>query len=124
MRVLVVDDDPGMGEMLTCFLEVRGDESQVATALDAALEILRAWQPELVLCDGQFPASATLGESPHFTSCLLMVGACQLAGVPILLITGKDCIVEEARSLGLVARLKPIGITELNAAMQEAVAGR
>ena len=55
-RILVVDDDEVMRELLSALLEVQGYEVQTATSGEHALALLEApYPPELILTDLQMP---------------------------------------------------------------------
>jgi two-component system, OmpR family, response regulator MtrA len=54
-RVLVVDDDPSLGEMLTIVLRQSGFESRVCSRGDLALPTFRDYRPDLVLLDLMLP---------------------------------------------------------------------
>ena len=53
--VLIVDDDPDMAELLGRMLSQQGMQAQVATNGAAALEMIAASPPDLVLLDVQMP---------------------------------------------------------------------
>jgi PAS domain S-box-containing protein len=55
LRVLVVDDNRDSAESLAMWLEALGDEARVAHEGRAAIEIARAWRPQLVLLDIGLP---------------------------------------------------------------------
>jgi CheY-like chemotaxis protein len=52
---LVVDDEPGIAEVLTWFLEAEGHEVESATNGAEALERVAEQTPDLVLCDVMMP---------------------------------------------------------------------
>ena len=54
-RVLVVDDDPALAEMLTIVLRNEGFESRVCSAGDRALAAFRDFRPDVVLLDLMLP---------------------------------------------------------------------
>jgi CheY-like chemotaxis protein len=88
-RVLIVDDDPILGELLQALLTVEGYEVTQALSGESALDTIRAAaaKPQIVLCDIQMPglhgsalaaALATArdaGELPANTVCLAMSGS-------------------------------------------------
>ena len=61
LRVLVVDDDPGMRSLITHVLEARGYSVQPAVHGGEALEVLRAAAPDLVVCDVHMPCMDGFG---------------------------------------------------------------
>lgn len=54
-RVLVIDDDAPMREMVVCMLESAGFEAQAAADADEALFALQARPYELAVCDVHMP---------------------------------------------------------------------
>ena len=54
-RVLVVDDDPALAEMLTIVLRTEGFESKVCASGDRALAAFRDFRPDVVLLDLMLP---------------------------------------------------------------------
>ena len=54
-RVLVVDDDSALAEMLTIVLRNEGFESRVCPTGDRALAEFRDYQPDVVLLDLMLP---------------------------------------------------------------------
>jgi class 3 adenylate cyclase len=61
LRVLAVDDDPGMRSLIAHVLEGRGCSVQPAVHGGEALELLRAGVPDLVVCDVHMPAMDGFG---------------------------------------------------------------
>ncbi|USR79122.1 MtrAB system response regulator MtrA [Arcanobacterium pinnipediorum] len=55
MRVLVVDDDPGISEMVAILLESEGYDVSVCANGSNVLPLFRAEQPDLVLLDVMLP---------------------------------------------------------------------
>jgi len=54
-RVLVVDDEPITADTLGLIFRKRGFETHVVYNVDDALEFVRQFHPELVLCDITMP---------------------------------------------------------------------
>src|SRR5579862_9260979 len=54
-RILVVDDDPQISEVLRFSLITNGYEVRSASDGNAALELCRRWQPELIITDLSMP---------------------------------------------------------------------
>lgn len=54
-RILVVDDDPAINEMLTIVLEAEGFQTQSVTDGAEAVDAFRAYNPDLILLDLMLP---------------------------------------------------------------------
>jgi two-component system response regulator MtrA len=54
-RILIVDDDPSIGEVLELFLRAEGYDTRVATSGTDALKFFDEYQPHLVLLDLNLP---------------------------------------------------------------------
>ncbi|MFP7695673.1 MtrAB system response regulator MtrA [Trueperella sp. LYQ143] len=54
-RILVVDDDPGISEMVAIILETEGYEAMTCAHGDRVMPLFRAEQPDLVLLDVMLP---------------------------------------------------------------------
>lgn len=54
-RILVVDDDPGIGEVVQLFLRAEGFDTRVATSGPEALTAFDEYEPHLVLLDLNLP---------------------------------------------------------------------
>jgi two-component system response regulator MtrA len=54
-RILIVDDDPGIGEVVQLFLRIEGFETRVATSGPDAITAFREYEPHLVLLDLNLP---------------------------------------------------------------------
>ena len=54
-RILVVDDDPGIGEVVQLFLRAEGFDTRVATSGPEALTAFDEYEPNLVLLDLNLP---------------------------------------------------------------------
>ena len=57
LRVLVVDDDPAMCELLRVFLERRGYEAELVQSADDAIRSFEAAPPAAVILDLMLPGS-------------------------------------------------------------------
>ena len=60
-RILVVDDEPGMRDMLRLVLEKEGYRVRAAASAEAALEVLEGEAFEVVLCDIRMTGMDGLG---------------------------------------------------------------
>jgi len=94
-RILVIDDDPGIREVVRRVLTADGYE---VTALDSAEELestLATLQPHLLLCDVMMPGRDGL------EICRIVRADPQCAAVPIIVMTAK--LFEEDRRAALLA---------------------
>ncbi len=89
-RVLVVDDDAALAEMLTLVLRTEGFESHVVSHGDQALREFRAFRPDVVLLDLMLPG-------------LDGVDVCRQiraeSGVPIVMLTARSDTVDVVEGL-------------------------
>jgi DNA-binding response OmpR family regulator len=111
-RVAVVDDDRMVREMLELGLSREGFE--VATAADgqAALELVRRFDPEVIILDIMMPKIDGLALLPMLR---------EISHVPILMLTAKGALEDKVRSLGAGAddyMVKPFVFEELIARLQ------
>ncbi|WP_110182699.1 MtrAB system response regulator MtrA [Nocardioides solisilvae] len=80
-RVLVVDDDASLAEMLTIVLRQEGFDSQMVTRGDEALAAFRSYRPDVVLLDLMLPGRDGIDV------CKEIRGE---SGVPIVMLTAKS----------------------------------
>src|SRR6185503_6971995 len=93
--VLIVDDDPDMAELLGRMLSQQGMQAQVATNGAAALEMIAASPPDLVLLDVQMPG-------PNgFDICRQLKSQEATALLPVVLVTALED--QDSRVLGIEA---------------------
>jgi DNA-binding response OmpR family regulator len=91
-RVLVVDDDATVSEILSRYLVREGFEVDTAADGGAALERARAWQPDLVLLDLMLPDTSGLEVCRRLRTS-------EAAPVPIIMLTARG--EERERIFGL-----------------------
>jgi two-component system response regulator MtrA len=84
-RILVVDDDPALAEMLTIVLRGEGFDSAVVRDGSRALDAFREVRPDLVLLDLMLPGLSGLDV------CKQIRGE---SGVPIIMLTAKTDTVD------------------------------
>ncbi|HEU5087010.1 MAG TPA: response regulator transcription factor [Roseiflexaceae bacterium] len=114
-RVLVVDDEPQIGRLLTTSLQARGYEVAVATDGKMALEMAATWRPDLVLLDLGLPVVGGL------EVCRRVRGWSQ---VPIIVLTVHDAELDKVAAFDLGADdyvTKPFGTNELLARIRVAL---
>jgi signal transduction histidine kinase/CheY-like chemotaxis protein len=59
-RVLVVDDEPTIAEIVSEFLRGLGHEIRTVASAEAAIEVLAGWRPDAVLTDLNLPGASGL----------------------------------------------------------------
>ena len=111
-RVLVVDDDAALAEMLTIVLRNEGFEPRVCTTGDQALPAFREFRPDVVLLDLMLPGKDGIDVCREIRT---------ESGVPIVMLTAKsdtvdvvvglesgadDYVVKPFKPKELVARLR------------------
>jgi DNA-binding response OmpR family regulator len=106
-RILVVDDDPGIGQMLTKALARHGFQVDAATSADEALEKCEATGYDAALVDLVMPGrdGADLAETLRRRS----------PGLPIGLLTGytHSPLIPAFEKSGMAVFKKPVLIQEL-----------
>jgi len=108
-RILVVDDDPALAEMLTIVLRGEGFDTAVVRDGAKALEVFRDTHPDLVLLDLMLPGTSGLDVCKEIRA---------ESGTPIIMLTAKTDTVDVV--LGLEAGaddyvMKPFKPKELTA---------
>jgi len=84
-RVLVVDDDASLSEMLTIVLRQEGFESRVCARGDLAMDAFREFRPDLVLLDLMLPGKDGIDVCKEIR---------EESGVPIVMLTAKSDTVD------------------------------
>ena len=80
-RVLVVDDDPSLSEMLTIVLRQEGFDSMVCAAGEKAMSAVREFRPDIVLLDLMLPGKDGIDVCREIRA---------ESGVPIVMLTAKS----------------------------------
>ncbi len=108
-RVLVVDDDASLAEMLTLVLRQEGLHSRVCGRGDEAIEDFRDYRPDLVLLDLMLPGLSGMDVCRAIR---------RQSRVPIIMVTAKDTEIDKVVGLELGADdyvTKPFSSRELTA---------
>jgi two-component system response regulator MtrA len=84
-RVLVVDDDPSLAEMLTIVLRQEGFDSRVCARGDRALAEFRDYRPDVLLLDLMLPGKDGIDVCKEIRA---------ESGVPIVMLTAKGDTVD------------------------------
>ena len=80
-KVLVVDDDAALAEMLSIVLRNEGFDSKVCTTGDQAMGLFRDYRPDLVLLDLMLPGKDGIDVCKEIRA---------ESGVPIVMLTAKN----------------------------------
>lgn len=111
LRLLIVDDEPGILEVLSRLLEAAGHSVRTADSAEAGLAAARAQAFDAVLLDINLPKMTGLRALQEFAAC---------TRAPIIMMTGHaDSEIEkDALLLGARALLpKPLDFEKLRAAL-------
>ena len=84
-RILVVDDDASLAEMLTIVLRQEGFDSRMCTRGDLAMDEFRDYKPDLVLLDLMLPGKDGIDVCKEIRA---------ESGVPIVMLTAKGDTVD------------------------------
>jgi CheY-like chemotaxis protein len=115
MRILIVDDDQDIREILSLVLAAQGHE--VTTAVDgvAAIEQLHNGRPALILLDMMMPRL----DGEGFLKA--MRGDPNTTDIPVVILTGHPQARQKAAELGTLGCLvKPVELIELLHVVEEA----
>jgi DNA-binding NtrC family response regulator len=113
MRVLVVDDEAIVLKSCQAVLEAEGWDVHLAGSVAAALAVIDAAPPALLLVDVKMPVQ----DGMHLMRCLKQRGS----GIPVVIMSGYSTAetIREAEDLGAVAFLsKPFTPDELAATVR------
>ena len=99
-EVLVVDDDPDSRTLLTLALSGAGYDVATAQNGQEALRAARSHRPDVILLDLAMPVM------DGFAFRAAQLQDPELAGIPVLCVSGRHDAVEAARDLGLDACLE------------------
>lgn len=108
MKILIVEDEPGIYSFLKEGLEDEGYETEVATDGLSALDIFWGWRPHLVLLDRMLPLMNGVDVCAHIRE--------KDTEVPIIFLTAKDTVHDTIEGLRKGANdyvKKPFSFEEL-----------
>ena len=121
-RVMLVDDEPDVGESMAAVLECFGYDVKWAIDLDSAIKIAGAFRPHVVLLDIAMPGAdgyevmRRLRAMPEIAQDTLFIG---LSGF------GQPEDFRRSEAAGFARHLlKPVDPTELDAILRQALASR
>src|SRR5580765_4740912 len=84
-RILVVDDDASLAEMLSIVLNQEGFDTRAAARGDEALDVFHAYRPDLVLLDVMLPGQDGIEVCKQIRA---------ESGIPIVMLTAKGDTVD------------------------------
>ena len=114
-RILIVEDDAALAELMSQVLQDEGHETQLATSLDQAQDVAQRQPVDLVVAD--------LVEADQFGSENVVARlAAVAAGRPLLLCTGQPQAPRYASVPGVATVIeKPFDLDDLLARVREAL---
>jgi CheY-like chemotaxis protein len=99
-RVLVIDDDRSIRELLSLHLANRGYDVAVAEDAIVGGKLVLAARPQLIIIDVNMPYM----DGPEFVAALRSDP--QTSDIPVVFLTSDDEVTDRAKRLGAVACLK------------------
>lgn len=108
LKVLVVDDEPNIVELLTVSLKFQGFEVETANSGSAAIELAHSWKPDAYILDVMMP------EMDGFE--LLSKLRAEGLDAPVLFLTAKDAVEDRIHGLTIGADdyvTKPFSLEEV-----------
>ena len=115
-KILLVDDEAGLAELLRDLLEMEGYSVMIAHDGEEALDRLKEYTPDAIISDIKMP------RMNGFEMFKNIKASPATASIPILFITGhRDLqVLEEARKLGVFGILeKPVDMEKIQRKLQE-----
>ena len=117
-KVLIVEDDGNIAELLHLYLEKEGFETQVAKDGGKGVEYFRSFQPDLVLLDIMLPQLSGMEVLRRLR---------RESQVPVIMLTARDSVMDKVSGLDSGADdyiTKPFAIEELLARIRAALRGK
>lgn len=106
-HILVVDDEPQITRVLRTSLSAQGYDIRIANSGEMALEIMKDWQPHLIITDLSMPSIDGVELTRHVRA---------ISQVPILVLSVRDKERQKVEALDAGAddyMTKPFGMNEL-----------
>ncbi len=91
-KIMVVDDEPGITEIVDAFLTTAGYEVAVENTSEGALKRAKAWVPDIILLDIMMPVM------DGYDVCAALKKDQRTADIPVVFLTGKDARDDQGRS--------------------------
>jgi two-component system phosphate regulon response regulator PhoB len=111
-KILLVEDEPAIQELIACNLELAGHEATRAESTERALELIQASLPDLVLVDWMLPGASGIELARRLRSDR------RTRGIPIILLSARSEERDKLTGLEIGADdyvTKPFSPRELNA---------
>lgn len=110
-HVLIVDDDPIVGQTFSRMLSVSGYDVTVVKSVEAAMQAAGAAVPDVILTDLRMPMTDGMGLLTKVRR------DARLREVPVAIVTGDHFLseefVNELRAYGAAVRFKPLFMNDL-----------
>jgi len=91
-KILVVDDEPEITEIIEAFLENAGYKVKVENTPNKAVELAKQLKPDLILLDIMMPGV------DGYTICNRLKEDPEMINTPVIFLTGKDSKDDQGRS--------------------------
>ena len=91
-KILVIDDEPEITDIVETYFENLGYTVETANGGDEGVETARTFKPNLVLLDIMMPGTT------GYEICTELKRMPELAGVPVVFLTGRDTREDSGRS--------------------------
>jgi two-component system KDP operon response regulator KdpE len=114
-HILVVDDEPQITRVLRTSLSAQGYDIRIANTGEMALEIMKDWQPHLIITDLSMPSIDGIQLCRHVRA---------VSSVPIIVLSVRDKEQQKVEALDAGADdyvTKPFGMNELLARVRAAL---
>jgi two-component system, OmpR family, response regulator len=115
-RVLVVDDEAEMGDLLEYGLEAEGFEVRLACDGASALDFVRSWPPDAILLDVMLPDIDGFSLLPKLRS---------LTPVPVIFVSARGRLADKIEGVSLGAAdyvVKPFDMIDLVGRLRRVIA--
>lgn len=120
LKILLVEDSPDVAEAIAESLRLVGIEVTVCGTYVAAVDALKHLPFDAVISDGQFPGGIG-GESVIGPYGVSLLNRARELGMAVVLLSGSDEMVQDAKALGITALTKPVGREQILEALDRQI---